>query len=165
MRRHLTRGLVLACLLAPPAGAAPAGQDASVARLSWLAGCWKSARVDRHVEEQWMAPRGGTMLGMSRTVTGGRTREFEFLRISEQEGRIVLTARPSGQPEASFAAIEITSSKVVFENAAHDFPQRIIYRLESDSSLAARIEGEQDGRPRAVDVPMRRARCPAGGGD
>jgi hypothetical protein len=55
-----------------------AGQgEASIARLSWLAGCWESVRGERHVEEQWMQPRGGTMLGMSRTVVGGRASEFE----------------------------------------------------------------------------------------
>lgn len=164
MNRHLAGGVViLASLLFCRGGTAAEPQDSSVALLSWLAGCWESARGDRRVEEQWMAPRGGTMLGMSRTVTGTRTSEFEFMHIREQEGRLVFTARPSGQGEASFPSIELTTSKVVFENAAHDFPQRIIYRLDGDGSLAARIEGVQGGEARGVDFPMRPAKCPEGG--
>ena len=161
----LALSMVLAGLLPCQAGTSPKQQDSLVLRLSWLAGCWESAQGDRRLEEQWMVPRGGTMLGMSRTVTGATTGEYEFLRISEVEGRLVLTARPSGQPEASFTSVEVTSSKVVFENAAHDFPQRVIYRLDAGGSLAARIEGERDGKVRGVDFPMRRTRCPGGHGD
>ena len=106
-----------------------------------------------------MAPRGGSMLGMSRTVAGDRTSEFEFMRIREEHGKLVFTARPSGQDEASFASIELTGSGVVFENAAHDFPQRIIYRLNGDGSLLARIEGERRGTFKGVDFPMRRSAC------
>ncbi len=156
--------VILAGLLLCRGDAAAEPPDSSVARLSWLAGCWESVRGDRRVEEQWMAPRGGTMLGMSRTVTGTRTSEFEFMQIREQEGRLVFIARPSGQSEASFSSIELTASKVVFENSAHDFPQRVIYRLEGDGSLAARIEGMKGGEARGVDFPMRPTRCPGGGG-
>ena len=166
MHRRVVFGLVLLAALLPcRTGRAQTPQDSPVLRLSWLAGCWESERGDRRMEEQWMAPRGGTMLGMSRTVAGDAVREFEFLRISEKEGRLVLTARPSGQPEASFTSIEVTSSRVVFENPAHDFPQRIIYRLDADGSLAARIEGTQNGQARGVDFPMRRAKCPSAQGD
>lgn len=165
MIRHPAIALVvLAGLLLCRWGTAAERPDSSVARLAWLAGCWESVRGDRRVEEQWMVPRGGSMLGMSRTVTGNRTSEYEFMLIREQEGRLVFTARPSGQSEASFSSIELTESKVVFENPAHDFPQRVIYRLERDGSLAARIEGMKGGEARGVDFPMRPTRCPGGGG-
>ena len=166
MHQRLAGGLiVLAGALPCLAGTAAERQEPSIARLAWLAGCWEGARADRRIEEQWMGPSGGTMLGMSRTVTGSRTSEFEFMLIREQGGHLVFTARPSGQGEASFASVDLTESSVVFENAAHDFPQRIIYRLNGDGSVAARIEGEQGGRPRGVDFPMRRADCAAGAVD
>ena len=34
----------------------------------------------------------------------------------------------------------------LFENTAHDFPQRIIYRRDADGSLLARIEGGAERR-------------------
>lgn len=108
-----------------------------------------------------MKPRGGTMLGMSRTVTGDKTSESEYMQIREQEGRLVFTARPSGQEGASFDSVQFTRSKVVFENAAHDFPQRIIYQRLADGSLLARIEGQREGRLLGVDFPMRRSQCAA----
>lgn len=156
--------MLLAAWTAAQAAVTTDKKDPSVAMLSWLAGCWESARGERRVEEQWMTPGGGTMLGMSRTVVGGRTIEFEFMQIREERERLVFTARPSGQEEASFASIELTVSKVVFENPAHDFPQRILYRLEPDGSLVARIEGQQGGRPRGVDFRLQRRACAGGAG-
>jgi hypothetical protein len=48
----------------------------------------------------------------------------------------------------------------VFENPAHDFPQRIIYRRLSPDSLVARIEGPgPNNTTRGIDFPMRRVNC------
>ncbi len=132
----------------------------SVNDLSWLAGCWEANRNGREINEQWMKPSGGTMLGMGRTVADGKTREYEFLQIrEEQDGAIYYVARPSGQPEASFKLVKSENKELVFENPQHDFPQRIIYRLQPDGSLFARIEGTANGKARGFDYPMKRASC------
>lgn len=162
MRPYLFWPIVLCGLALCLAGGPPVQQAPLIGQLAWLAGCWESARGERQIEEQWMKPRGGTMLGMSRTVTGDRTSEFEHMQIREQDGRLVYTARPSGQQEASFRSISVAGSEVVFENPAHDFPQRIIYRRLADGSLQARIEGERAGRLQGVDFPMRPAACGEG---
>ena len=135
-------------------------QAADVAALSWMAGCWRQQSEARTVDEVWMAPSGDGMLGLSRTVTKGRISEYEFLEIRVHDGRIVYTARPSGQPEATFTASKVGPREVVFENPAHEFPQRIIYRLQADGNLAARIEGTERGQTRGIDFPMRRVACP-----
>src|SRR3970040_657967 len=82
--RHAGWVVLLSVLLVCQTAGADGSQTQSIARLSWLAGCWERAAGERQVEEQWMRPRGGTMLGMSRTVTGGRTSEFEHMRIREE---------------------------------------------------------------------------------
>jgi hypothetical protein len=112
------------------------------------------------LNEQWMKPSGGVMLGMGRTVAGGKVREYEFLQIrQEADGAINYVAKPSGQPEGSFKLIKSGNKEAVFENPAHDFPQRIIYRLQADGSLFARVEGTANGKPRAFDYPMKRGKC------
>ena len=137
------------------AAQAPAkGVDA----LQWLSGCWTLSSEGRVVEEHWMRPAGGTMLGMGRTVRGGRTTEYEFLQIREAEGRLTYEARPSGQDGASFPLSKLGPSEVVFENPSHDFPQRIIYRRNTDGSVTGRIEGTTNGKLQAIDFPY--ARCP-----
>lgn len=128
--------------------------------LGWLRGCWAMSKGNREVNEHWMAPSGQTMLGMSRTVAGGKTVEFEFIQIRmDEKGDIYYVARPSGQTETSFKLVKLEGQHAIFENLAHDFPQRIIYRLERDGSLFARIEGLNNGKEMGVSFPMKRAKC------
>ena len=134
-------------------------QAADAAALAWLSGCWRQESPSRVVDEVWMAPAGDGMLGMSRTVAKGRIADHEFMQIRVQDGKLVFIAKPARQPEATFTATKVERGEVVFENPAHDFPQRIIYRLQGDGSLAARIEGVQNGKTRGVDFPMKRVTC------
>jgi hypothetical protein len=152
------RFLVVAVLIALPPVTPSAQSRSGVEQLAWMAGCWRQESGGRVADEIWMAPSGGVMLGMNRTVAGGRTVSFEFMQISADAGRIVFTARPSGQAEASFTLLKTGLRDVVFENPAHDFPQRVMYRLDGET-LVGRIEGVQGGKPRSVDYPMRRIPC------
>jgi len=104
------------------------------------------------------------MLGMGRTVTEGKLREYEYVKISDANGTLVYHAEPSGQTPADFPAKSVTDDEIVFENLAHDFPQRVRYRRVGADSLLARIEGTMGGRERSVDFSYGRVRCPGGGG-
>jgi hypothetical protein len=156
MTRVRVVSLSLAAILAPAILPAQSG----VARLGWLAGCWQRDTPTSTVEEQWMSPRGGTMLGMGRTVRRDTTIAWELLRIDARGDTLVYHALPSGQAPAQFAQAGLTDSSVVFENVAHDFPQRIRYVRRGADSLLARIEGVQDGVTRGVDFRFRRVACP-----
>jgi hypothetical protein len=130
---------------------------ATIDQASWISGCWSRQAGDRSTEEHWMKPAGGTMLGMSRTIAKGRTSEYEFLRIVEQDGTLAYVALPSGQKEATFTLAAARPGELVFENPKHDFPTRVMYQRQPDGSLKARIEGTMNGQPRGIDFPM--ARC------
>lgn len=157
MHRRIRR--VLGLGLIGVAAAFPA-KAASVSELAWLAGCWASEGAEPGSGELWTAPAGGTLLGLSRTVQGGRTVAHEFMQIREiAPGRLAFIANPSGQAEASFPLLRLTAGEVVFENPGHDFPQRILYRLEEGGRLLGRIEGLAKGQPKGIDFPMRRTSC------
>jgi hypothetical protein len=146
--------LVLVTLLSP---VAPQG---SVTDLAWLSGCWEMSRNGRHIIEQWSAPEGGTLIGMSRTVGDGRTREFEFVMIREGAGgRLEYVAKPSGQAEAIFTAVKTSPNEIVFENLQHDFPTRIMYRRNEDGTLLAAVEGPQLGNTKRIEYPYAAAQC------
>ena len=151
--------VVLACVRAIATGTEPRTAQASVQQLEWLAGCWSRGSGALVMEEQWMRPRGGAMLGMSRTIRRDTMVEYEHLRIHDRAGRVVYVAMPSGQAMTEFEAATTSDSAVTFENAAHDFPQRIIYRRRGADSVIARIEGTRAGQLRAVDFPFRRVAC------
>jgi hypothetical protein len=139
--------------------AAATGQStARVEQVGWLAGCWAYMNGQRTVEEQWMAPRGHTMLSAGRTTQGDTLVEYEMVLIREQSGQLVYESHPSGQPSAVFLSRTVSENEVVFENLQHDFPQRIGYRREGDS-LRAWIEGPRNGQMRRVEFPYDRVAC------
>lgn len=114
-----------------------------LADLAFMAGHWS----DGTTEEVWLAPKGGLMLGMNRTVANGKT-FFENLRIEESGGKIIYLASPGGKPATPFPLQSVQGKRAVFENAAHDFPQRIIYELDARGRLVATVEGNVNGKPR-----------------
>jgi hypothetical protein len=141
--------LALALVIAPPA-TPPADAANQLAALSWMAGGWAHHDAGGLTEEHWLAPRGGTMLGVHRDVKGGRTVGFEYLRIEAHADGLVYLASPGGQPATPFRAIEVSGDRVVFENKTHDFPQRILY-WRSPGALHARIEGLQGGKEASME--------------
>lgn len=155
--------LIFACftlsVLSQSSDKAPANNK--VEDLSWLAGCWetKDAAKQRSIVEQWMAPDGGAMIGMSRTVRAGKMTGYEFLRIVRDEISIKYVSRPSeNSTDTDFRLLKLSANEVVFENLQHDFPQRIIYRRNGDD-LNARIEGPSGGKTVGIDFPYTRVRC------
>jgi Domain of unknown function (DUF6265) len=156
MTARIAAAIAAVLWLAAPAQAT--GPD--LARLAWLAGCWNLVGGEPGSGEYWMPPAGGSLLGMSRTVVDGRTVFHEFMRIGpDANGRIAFHAQPSGQPPAAFPATRVGADEVVFEEPAHDFPQRIGYRFEPPATLRAYIEGRVDGRQRREDFHFVRGDC------
>ena len=146
-----------------------AGTPASgIQRVAWLQGCWEAASAERTVEEHWMAPRGDSMVGVSRTVRGRELAEYELVVIREQGDQLAYEAHPSGQPSATFVSHAVTDTAVVFQNLKHDFPKRIGYeRGQKDrlrigepegrqpSKLLREVERESGDRDNGVDLRLR----------
>ncbi|MFN0152142.1 MAG: DUF6265 family protein [bacterium] len=146
--------IVWLALLAQPVVAAdatraatPAPAKMSVENLAWLEGVWTGVTNGVAMEEHWSSPAGGGLIGMHKDTKGGRIVSYEFFRIvpGDSSGVCYLTS-PNGRPPITFCAIELTASRVVFENLAHDFPQRILYWLGDAGTLHARIEGMIGGK-------------------
>ena len=148
--------IVLALLAIMPPSQTPA--PPSVSDVAWIAGCWDFTRNNRHVVEHWMPVEGGTMMGMSRTVVGGKTTAWEFLMIRGGPKGLEYVAKPSGQGEAVFTAATASPTEVVFENPAHDFPKKIIYKRDGDS-MTASTEGPMNGQTRRIDFPYTKVAC------
>ncbi|MEP7301726.1 MAG: DUF6265 family protein [Caldimonas sp.] len=143
------------------AGAASA-QAPHSHRLGWLQGCWALVNQERAIEEQWMAPRGKTMIGTSRTVQGASLVGYEFMMIREIGDRYALEVRPSGKPPIIFTSSTLTDTSVVFENRRHAFPQKIGYRRDGDNAIYAWIEGRRKGETQSFGFPYRQVVCAGG---
>jgi hypothetical protein len=130
----------------------------NIVKLTWLAGHWRMEKAGRVIDEHWMSPAGGVMLGMGRTVSKGKELEHEFTQIREGPGgELYYVAQPSGQKEDTFKVVSLTDTAVVFENKEHDFPQTIGYTLGPDDTMLAYIEGPgRNGETKRVEFPYKR---------
>src|SRR6185369_14028495 len=129
--------ILKACLLALIFTSAPTLSD-----ISWISGDWQTEPGGRRqIEEHWTKVAGESMLGMSRTVAGDKTVEFEYLRIEQRADGIYYVAHPKARcPGTEFKLTRASSSEAVFENPEHDFPKRIIYRKTAEDALTASID-------------------------
>lgn len=158
-RSRLRTGILL-CLVF--AAACVQAAESPLERMAWLSGCWRSEGGEPGSGEQWTPLAGGTLLGTSRVVRSGVTTAYEFMQIRQQaDGSVVFAALPSGRAETLFTLQPGAPLQAVFENTGHDFPQRVIYRLEEGGRLRARIEGLRSGSLIGVDFAMQRMACDA----
>jgi hypothetical protein len=150
-------GTVLGLGLCVAGGSLRAAEVADVTSLAWMAGSWQGTAGGVEMEEHWLAPKGGAMLGLHRDVAGGRMVSFEFLRIEKDAEGLVYLASPRGRPATPFRLIESRKGRAVFANPQHDFPQRILYWMGDDGRLHARIEGQQKGKSAAEEWAWKRS--------
>jgi hypothetical protein len=104
--------LLLACVLAVPAAAAPgplapdtpnaqapgpadavAPVAATLDDVSFMSGHWTGGEGGDLSEEVWTAPEGDSMMGMWRYVAGGKVRIFELLALTAEGPNVVLRIR------------------------------------------------------------------------
>ena len=149
-------------LLNLPGGALLSAQDAGADAPAWLAGCWVFEAPGIRIDEVWMAPEDGFMVGMSRTVREGREPAWELLALGQRDGALTYSAHPSGQALTHFAAVRVLPDTLRFENRSHDFPQAIEYRRTAPDSLLALVFGEADAAEPAFGLPYGREPCPGG---
>ncbi len=149
----------LSWTIAASAAASPRPK-AALADLAWLEGCWS----DGAYEECWNAPAGGAMQAFGRRVKGAETVEREAIEIrAAADGSLTYVALlldpglAVKQAATVFALVSASKDRWVFENASHDFPQRIVYERKGDR-LNVRIESIDGAK--TIDFPLARTRRP-----
>src|SRR5262245_58746151 len=98
-------GLLISSLLqASPQPAA----TAKVEDLSWLSGDWQTTMGRSQTDEHWTGVAGGSLMGLSRTVSGNRTASFEYLRIETRPDGIYYVAHPGARsPGVGFKLVRL----------------------------------------------------------
>ncbi|WP_300395594.1 DUF6265 family protein [Henriciella sp.] len=111
--------------------------------LDWMSGCWKQQTGD--TKEVWSASEGGLMFGYSVSVKDGKAGFFEDLRIDQRGDKALYIASPNGKSPTAFTETERTGATIVFENAEHDYPQRIEYGANRVALVAkiSKLDGSE----------------------
>jgi len=126
---------------------------------SWISGHWCGTSNDVRIEEYWLPPHGGVVLGVARTLKGDETVEFEYTRIVLMQDKVpAFIAQPEGGAPTSFVRTAGGANWARFENPEHDYPKRVEYRREGDK-LHGEISGPgEDGQEQTI--PFDYVRCP-----
>jgi hypothetical protein len=143
----------LAVLLSGLAGAQ------NIDQLGFMSGCWAFTAGERQVEEFWIKPAGGTMMGVGRTVAGGKATFTEYYQIRNLDGVLTMIVQLKlAATTTPFRLTKVSPNEAVFSSDL-EYPARLIYRRQKDGSLFARAEGTQGGKEKSEDFPYRKVTC------
>ncbi|NQY12799.1 MAG: hypothetical protein HRT81_02935 [Henriciella sp.] len=128
--------LTLLCGIAPSASATPPLNP----YLTWMSGCWTSESSD--YREVWSTDEGSYLFGYALSYdANGAVVFFEQMRIDLFPNDTLIqtfNAYPKGIGPSSFVRTEWDQALITFENAEHDYPQRIKY-FATGNGLGAEI--------------------------
>lgn len=131
MRPHA----LIAVLFLSACASAPTGVG-----LAWMRGRWCGPHENGTFCETWRSV-DGSLAGAGAHTRDGRELFRESLRIERRDGEVVYLASPHGGAVTPFRLTRSSDREAVFENPAHDFPQRITYRLVAPDRLVAVVDG------------------------
>jgi hypothetical protein len=125
--------MLIPLLMLAEAVAAPAPMPA------FLTGCWVMQDGERTAEECWTRGNAGLMIGSGRAWKAEAIDNWEWMRIErDADGQLSFFASPKGAPQTGFKAARVGEQEVLFENSAHDYPQRIRY-WKTPAGISAEI--------------------------
>lgn len=113
------------------------------------------------VHEIWSRTDDAFHAGTGFVMVGQDTVFIEHLSLAyDSTGTPSYDVRVPSQSEGGMVRFPLTAcigDSMVFENPAHDFPQRIVYALQADGDWIARVSGMgKDGTPRGFSYRFKR---------
>lgn len=130
-------------------------------RIGWLQGSWAGGTPGKQMLETWRRQNDSTYAGKSVLIKGADTLLLETVSLEQRGGQLYYVPTVNGQNEGKpvrFTLTHITDRRLVFENPAHDFPQKVSYTLIHADSLLAEISGTVQGQIKTRQFPMKRQR-------
>lgn len=128
--------------------------------VSWLLGSWVIETPEAIITESWEQQSDSEYNSVSVVRdTSGDTVYTERIRVIVKNDTLWYLPAVSNQndgKEVAFKQTSLFANKIVFENPAHDYPQRIVYERTSDTTLFAYVEGIKNGQQRREDYPFRK---------
>ncbi len=125
----------------------------------WLQGKWAGTDGGMDFFEDWDSLNGNSMSGQGGAISGTDTVFSEKLKL-EQRGEelfyIPNVKENGGSVDFKFSGYK--NDSIVFENPAHDFPQRIVYFKLPDNKLYACIDGLNAGKYQKMEFAYQKAK-------
>lgn len=125
----------------------------------WLLGDWENISDEGHITESWKRVNDSTFAGASYFTKGKDTLSSETISLEEKRGKLYYIPTVAGQNDGkpvSFKLVIYDDNNLIFENPAHNYPQKIRYTRIHNDSMIAEISGNDRGIPLKEKFAMRR---------
>jgi hypothetical protein len=152
----------------PSQSTSPSPQKAAkLEDFSWLAGRWEGKLGPLTAEQEWMAPRNGTMQGFFRLTDNEKTIVLELFTIRETPTGIDFYFRhfsPELKPWEEKEAYHLTLSKSEggvfrFDNpVVNQLKDAILTRVDNDTYISHGDITDADGKPKSIEVTYHRVK-------
>ena len=117
--------------------------------LAKLQGLWAMKTKKGLMYEEWSRHSKDELRSHNFRLNGKDTLTLERVRLINRGDGIfylpVVEDQNNGEA-VPFKLVDSETNRFIFENPAHDFPQRIIYHFITADSVVARIEGTKEGK-------------------
>jgi hypothetical protein len=132
-----------------------AASKPTLADLRFLAGAWTGAAGGTIVEEHWSTASNHTMIAMYREMEKDHTTFYEFLVLSDEDGKVVLrmkhfdknlTGWEEKDQSVLFDATEISTNRVLFVSRNRERPTTLEYKLSAPGKLDGVLTRVRDGK-------------------
>ncbi|QDW27378.1 hypothetical protein FFJ24_022110 [Pedobacter sp. KBS0701] len=135
-------------------------QKDSSKTFSFVLGSWGMQTPKGKIVEQWKQNPDKTLSGKSYRINAkGDSLLTETLQIRKIGKDVFYCSTVAHQNEGKEVCFKLISTKdqiYIFENVAHDFPQRIVYQNQGKNEMLAWIEGELKGKSRKSEFRYKR---------
>lgn len=123
-------------------------------KLHLLVGTWKMETSKGALYEIWQKVNDSTLRGHSYKLNGKDTVVLEQVDLIKRGGKIqyIPVVKDQNNGEAVIFTLSKTENDIyMFENSAHDFPQKVVYTLPANKMLHAWIEGNIGGKLKQIN--------------
>jgi hypothetical protein len=156
----------------PAAAPAPANAPAAVAiaasavkgavdTFPWIVGCWQaeSARNGSTMNETWLAPHGGTLMGIGQSFRDGKGMSWEAMRMYDDGDSVKLWLRPGLRDELTLNLDSVGKSFAAFVAKEGDTVTKLRYERKGESELVATFRSEHGENRRGADFVFKKVDC------
>ena len=119
-------------------------------KAKWLVGQWQHQTDTTNLVEIWTFENDSTLTAISFYIQNKKdTLHHETIELFEDNKKLIYKATIIGQNNdepVSFQKTMETETELIFENPTHNYPQKIVYKKNSNTQLTATISGKINGK-------------------
>lgn len=125
----------------------------------WLLGKWGNKSDEGNLLETWKKVNDSLFIGESYFIKDKDTLHSEKIELQQKGEELFYIATVKGQnndkPITFYHNIEI-EKQLVFENAKHDYPQKIVYKPIAKDRIFIEVSGTEKNKPSSIRYSLKK---------